>query len=144
MADAAYGLSPLVFLKIALFAMSFFTPRTRRDWRAVGAVTAFLVALFTAMYGIPLTICLLGSRLGSRFPLLRDTHAGGHLWNDLVGWTGDPHVSPFHLAVYLAIGGGFWLISAGRVRLHEAVRDDRLGLVVPGLVEPRLFRGGAA
>lgn len=34
MADAAYGLWPLVFLNIVLFvvfAMSFFQPRTRRD-----------------------------------------------------------------------------------------------------------------
>ncbi|WP_291416016.1 hypothetical protein [Actinophytocola sp.] len=64
-----------------------------RDWRAMGAFTAFLVALFTEMYGIPLTIYLLGSWLGSRFPLLRDTHTGGHLWNDLIGWSGDPHLS---------------------------------------------------
>ena len=77
----------------------------------MGAFTAFLVALFTDMYGIPLTIHLLGSWLGSQFPLLRTTHAGGHLWNDLIGWTGDPHLSPFHLASYVAIGGGFWLIA---------------------------------
>ena len=38
----------------------------------------------------PIDRYLLGSWLGSRFPLLRDTHAGGHLWNDLIGWTGDP------------------------------------------------------
>jgi membrane-bound metal-dependent hydrolase YbcI (DUF457 family) len=105
MADAAYGLWPLVILNIAffvMFAMSFFLPRTKRDWRAMGAFTAFLVVLFTEMYGIPLTIYL----LGSRFPLLRNTHAGGHLWNDLTGWTGDPHLSPFHLASYVAIAGG--------------------------------------
>lgn len=23
---------------------------------------------------------------------------GGHVWNDLIGWSGDPHLSPFHLA----------------------------------------------
>lgn len=47
MAEAAYGLWPLVILNIALFvvfAMSFFRPRTKRDWRAMGAFTAFLVA----------------------------------------------------------------------------------------------------
>ena len=44
MADAAYGLWPLVILNTALFAMfavSFFHPRTGRDWRAMGAFTAF-------------------------------------------------------------------------------------------------------
>jgi len=28
-----------------------------------------------------------------RFPLPRDTHAGGPLSNDVIGWTGDPHLS---------------------------------------------------
>jgi protein-S-isoprenylcysteine O-methyltransferase Ste14 len=129
MADAAYGLWPLVVLNTALFvvfAASFFHPRTSRDWRAMGGFTAFLVALFTEMYGIPLTIYLLGSWLGSRFPLLRDTHAGGHLWNDLIGWTGDPHLSPFHLASYGFIGGGFWLIAVAWHRLHEAAQHHRL------------------
>lgn len=40
MANAAYGLWPLVVLNTALFvifAAGFFRPRTRRDWRAMGA-----------------------------------------------------------------------------------------------------------
>ncbi|MFI7679499.1 methyltransferase family protein [Actinophytocola sp. NPDC049390] len=134
MADSAYGLWPLVILNTALFvlfAVSFFQPRSRRDWRVMGAFTAFLVALFTEMYGIPLTVYLLGSWLGARFPLLRDTHAGGHLWNDLIGWTGDPHLSPFHLTSYVAIGGGFWLIAVAWRHLHEAARTEHLATTGP-------------
>ncbi|KMO71299.1 methyltransferase family protein [Mycolicibacterium chlorophenolicum] len=134
MADAAYGLWPLVILNTALFVMfglSFFRPRTKRDWRVMGGYTAFLVALFTEMYGVPLTVYLLGSWLGTRFPLLRNTHAGGHLWNDLIGWRWDPHLSPFHLASYVAIGGGFWLISAAWRPLHEAARTGRLATTGP-------------
>ncbi|MFJ8189403.1 hypothetical protein ACIQ8D_06350 [Streptomyces sp. NPDC096094] len=79
------------------------------------------------MYGIPLTICQLGIWLGTTFPLLKDTHAGGHLWNDLTGWSGDPHLSPFHLASYVAIGAGFWLIVAATWKvLHEAAQKDKL------------------
>lgn len=29
---------------------------TKRDWRTMGAFTAFLVALFSEMFGFPLTI----------------------------------------------------------------------------------------
>lgn len=136
MSDAAYGLWPLVFLNTALFvvfAFSFFQPRTTRDWRVMGGYSAFLLALFTEMYGIPLTVYLLGSWLGSRFPLLDDTHAGGHLWNDLIGWSGDPHVSPFHLASYVFIGGGFWLIAAAWQVLHEAARTGTLATQGPYL-----------
>jgi protein-S-isoprenylcysteine O-methyltransferase Ste14 len=129
MADSAYGLWPLVVLDtvvFAVFAASFFHPRTKRDWRAMGAFTGFLAALFTEMYGAPLTVYLLGSWLGSQFPQLRATHAGGHLWNDLIGWKYDPHLSPFHLASYVLIGAGFWLIAAAWRVLHEAARAGRL------------------
>ena len=115
----AYGLWPLVIINTAifvLFAISFFHPHTGRDWRAMGVFSAFLLALFTEMYGFPLTVYLLSGWFGSRFPNLSLSHGSGHLWNDLIGWQGDPHLSPFHLGSYVFIGGGFWLIaSAWRV-----------------------------
>ncbi|MFI7413500.1 methyltransferase family protein [Streptomyces sp. NPDC049627] len=104
MADAAYGLWPLVVLNTLLFiafAASFFHPKSKRDWRAMGAYSAFLVALFTEMYGTPLTIYL-------------------------TGWSGDPHLSPFHLVSYVAIGGGFWLIATAWKTVHAAAQHDDL------------------
>jgi protein-S-isoprenylcysteine O-methyltransferase Ste14 len=133
-ADAGYGLWPLVIVNTALFAVfaaSFFHPRTGRDWRVMGAFTAFLVALFTEMYGIPLTVYLLSGWLGSKIPGLQATHSGGHLFNDLIGWGGDPHVSPFHLASYVLIGGGFWLIAAAWRILHDAARTGQLATSGP-------------
>ena len=56
--EPAYGLWMLVILNSAIFiifAFSFFKPKTGRDWRSFGAFSAFLVALFTEMYGYPLT-----------------------------------------------------------------------------------------
>jgi protein-S-isoprenylcysteine O-methyltransferase Ste14 len=129
-----YGLWPLVVINsllLIVFAASFFHPRSQRDWRVMGTYSAFIVALFTEMYGAPLTVYLLSGWLGSRFPALKATHSGGHLWNDLIGWKGDPHMSPFHLASYAVLIGGFWLISAAWNELHKAARADRLAIAGP-------------
>lgn len=131
MSDYGYGLWLLVAINTAvilIFAASFFHPRSGRDWRAFGLFSAFVVALFTEMYGAPLTIYLLSSWLGSSFLGLDLTHDGGHLWAELVGWQGDPHLSPFHLASYVFIAGGFWLIAAAWRRLYSAQTEARLAV----------------
>lgn len=53
MTDTGYGLWWLVginTLVFGLFAVSFFHPQSRCDWRAMGAFWAFLATLFTEMY----------------------------------------------------------------------------------------------
>jgi protein-S-isoprenylcysteine O-methyltransferase Ste14 len=132
--DASYGLWPLVVFNTALFvvfAASFFHPRIRRDWRALGGFSAFMLALFTEMYGVALTIFLISGWLGDRIPALNASHAGGHLWNGMIGWAGDPRLSPFHIASYLFIGGGFWLIAAAWRVLYSAARTDNLATTGP-------------
>ena len=107
----AYGLWPLVVINSAvfiIFAFSFAKPQTNRDWRSFGAFSAFLVALFTEMYGFPLTIYLFSGWLASQYPGLDVfSHDAGHLWETLLGWQGDPHFAPMHLLSYAFIGGGF-------------------------------------
>ncbi len=52
MNDYGYGLWFLVVVNTAvilIFAASFFHPTTKRDWRAFGGFSAFIVALFTEM-----------------------------------------------------------------------------------------------
>jgi protein-S-isoprenylcysteine O-methyltransferase Ste14 len=132
--DFGGGLWVLVGINSAIFiafAASFFHPRSRRDWRVMGAYSAFIVALFTEMYGFPLTIYLLSGWLGSSFPALVPTHAGGHLLNDLIGWQGDPHLSPFHLASYIVMGAGFILLSRAWPVLWKAQREERLATTGP-------------
>ena len=125
MKEYGYGLWVLVAISTAtfiIFAASFFHPRSGRDWRALGTFSAFVVALFTEMYGAPLTVYLLSSWLGNSFLGLDLTHDGGHLWSKLFGWGGDPHLSPFHLASYVFIGGGFWMIASGWSSLLKAAK----------------------
>jgi protein-S-isoprenylcysteine O-methyltransferase Ste14 len=131
----AYGLWLLVIANAAvflLFALSFARPRTRRDWRSFGMFAAFVVALFTEMYGFPLTIYLLSGWLGSTMPGLDVlSHESGHLWSTLLGWRGDPHFSPFHLLSYALIGGGLFLLAAAWDVLYKAQRENRLAMVGP-------------
>ncbi len=129
-----YGLWPLVVINtlvLVIFAASFFHPKTGRDWKALGGFSAFAVALFTEMYGFPLTVYLLAGPLGNWFPNLGYSHAQGHLWNDVIGWKGDPHMSPFHLAAYVLIILGFVLIGAGWRHLHAAAQSGVLATSGP-------------
>ncbi len=134
-ADSQYGLWSLVVLNLALFigfAVSFFRPRTRTDWRTLGAFSAFLVALFTEMYGFPLTLYLLWSWLGNRVSGLDPlSHDAGHLWPVLLGWKGDPHFNILHVVSDLLIVGGFALIAAAWKVLHKASREGRLATTGP-------------
>src|SRR3972149_5984481 len=126
----AYGLWLLVIIDSAifiLFAFSFFKPATKRDWRSFGAFSAFIIALFTEMYGFPLTIYLLSGWLQSRYPQVNwFSHDAGHLLEMLLGWKANPHAGPFHILSFIFIGGGFILIAASWRVLYEAQRQDRL------------------
>ena len=82
-------------------------------------------------YGFPLTIYLLSGWLGSSFPALVPTHAGGHVLNDLIGWQGDPHLSPFHLASYLVMGAGFIVLAKAWPVLWKAQREHHLAATGP-------------
>ena len=131
----AYGLWPLVFINAAIFIMfafSFTKPRTARDWRSFGAFSAFLVALFTEMYGFPLTIYLLSGWLASNYPNLDLlSHNSGHLLQTLLGWKGDPHLSPLHWLSDIVIGGGFVLIGSAWDVLYKAQRARQVATTGP-------------
>ena len=130
-----YGLWMLVILNSAIFLMfafSFFKPQTGRDWRTFGAFAAFVVALFVEMYGFPLTIYLMSGWLQTKYPTLDlMSHNSGHLWSTLLGEKGDPHFGVLHIASYVFLGLGFYLLSAAWNVLYHAQRAKRLATTGP-------------
>ena len=131
----AYGLWGLVLLNsviFIMFAFTFFKPQTSRDWRSFGAFSAFLVALFTEMYGFPLTLYFLSGWLQTRYPDVNWlSHDAGHLLEMLFGWKANPHFGPFHIVSNTMIFLGFLLISAAWRVLYEAQREGRLAVTGP-------------
>lgn len=133
--QSAYGLWTLVVFNSAIFIMfaySFFKPANARDWRTFSAFSAFIVALFVEMYGFPLTIYLLSGWLQTQYPGLDFlTHDAGHLWSTLLGEKGDPHFGPLHIASYVFLGFGFYLLSNAWNVLYHAQRRHTLATAGP-------------
>jgi protein-S-isoprenylcysteine O-methyltransferase Ste14 len=131
----AYGLWGLVIINSAIFiffAFTFFKPQTTRDWRSFGAFSAFLIALFTEMYGFPLTLYFLSGWLQSRYPDVNWlSHDAGHLLEMLFGWKANPHFGPFHLLSVVFIGGGFILIANAWDVLYKAQQKRSLATAGP-------------
>lgn len=131
----AYGLWFLAAVNAAvfiLFAFSFFKPKTPRDWRSFSAFSAFIVALFTEMYGFPLTLYFLSGWLQSRYPGIDwFSHDAGHLLEMLIGWEANPHFGPFHILSFVFIIGGFVLIAAAWRILYAAQAHGTLATTGP-------------
>lgn len=131
----AYGLWTLVVINAAvfiIFAFSFFKPKTKRDWRTFSSFSAFIIALFVEMYGFPLTIYLMSGFLARRFPGVDPlAHDAGHLWYTVLGFHGDPHLNPIHLASQIFIFGGFMLLVAAWRVLFKAQHDKKLATTGP-------------
>lgn len=131
----AYGLWSLVIVNsliILIFAFSFFQPQTRRDWRTFGAFSAFVIALFSEMYGFPLTIYLLSGWLTSRFPGINwFSHESSHLLQTLLGWQGDAHFSPLHILSNILVLGGLILLAMSWKVLYRAQRNLEIARTGP-------------
>ena len=131
----AYGHWPVVMvysLVLLIFVFSFFRPRTRRDWRTFGTFSAFVIALFTEMYGFPLTVYLLSGWLGSRYPEVDwFSHNSSHLLQTLLGWRGNAHFGPIHILSNIFILGGLFLLAGSWKVLFRAQQNHELAVTGP-------------
>mgnify|MGYP000502998181 CR=1 FL=1 len=130
--EYAYGMWVISAFNVGLFLffiLSFLKPRGGQEWRSMGVVIAFLVALFSEMYGFPLTIYLLTGWLGDAYPVLQPfNHKLGHLWVVVFGGSNLAWVVVMGLSLVLMIMG-YTLLSKGWIQIHAA----RGGLVSDGI-----------
>ena len=121
--ESDYGLWTLVILNSAIiifFAFSFAKPQTKTDWRTLGAFSAFIVALFTEMYGFPLTIYFLSGWLTENYPGIDFfAHENGHLLHTFFGFEGNAHFDPLHITSTILIIFGFFILSSAWYVLHQ-------------------------
>ncbi len=132
MESYAYGMWPAALVSIGifvLFVLSYLKPKKRWEWHSMGTYSAFVVALFTEMYGFPLTIYVLTSTLGSRYPVIDPfTHINGHLWVALAGGSTSVWVLVM-LVSNIAMFGGLIIMGIAWKQIHRVKGE----LVTSGL-----------
>lgn len=126
----AYGMWTAVAFNIMLIlflTLSYIVPKKKVEWRSMGAFIGFIVALFTEMYGFPLTIYLLSSWMGRSYPVLNPfTHSHGHLLLVWLGLADSPlAMTILHLVSNGIIIFGFYIIYQGWMLIYSA-KGERL------------------
>lgn len=126
----AYGMWFAVALNVFLFlffAIGFIRPKRKFEWRSMGVFAGFIFALFTEMYGFPLTIYLLSIWMGKSYPVLDPfSHSSGHL---VLVFLGLAHSHRALIILHVISNGiiffGFYLLYKGW-RLIQRAKGEKL------------------
>lgn len=100
----------------------YLVPKGYKEWRNIGLIQAFIIALYAEMYGFPLTIYLLTSFLNIDIPLI---HMSGHLWSYLFGWGAGMAMVEMWVG-YFFVFIGISLIVRGWRLIYAARKDEKL------------------
>jgi protein-S-isoprenylcysteine O-methyltransferase Ste14 len=122
-----WSLAVIYTVVFAILAFLFYRPKTGRDWRAFGAFTAFLAALFIEMYVFPLTIYLLSGWPGTKFLHVESlSHEFGRVLEMMFDWRANPPLGLFQIASTVLILVGFLLLASAWFVLHKAQQRREL------------------
>ena len=125
----AYGMWTIVVINVALFlffVIGFVKPQKKFEWRSMGIFIGFIAALFTEMYGIPLTIYFLTSLLGNNYPVFDPfSHSSGHL---VLVFLGVSHsviaMTILHIITNGLIVLEIYLLYKGWKLIHDSSEDE--------------------
>jgi hypothetical protein len=103
-------------LILGVFLYGILRPRKKAEWRSAGAASAFVIALYAEMYGLPLTMYGVAWLTG-RSEFAQD-HFHGHAWAYLFGW-GESGAIVFDVLGQLLIVLGAIIALIGWRQIHR-------------------------
>lgn len=115
-----WGAAIIMIVIASWFFYRYFAPKTWREWAGAGLVQAFIIALYSEMYGFPLTIYLL-----VRFFGFDRTVLNANLWSTLFG-VGELGMVVFMIVGYALLFTGIGLFAEGWRELYKAHKEHRL------------------
>ncbi len=124
----------VLFSAVSVFATYLaLRPRNARDWRSLAMFAAFVVSLFSEMFGVPLAMYLLSGWLSRGGPGADLSALGpGDRLEDRLGWHSTPRLDQrFPRAGAILILAGLALLWASWPVLYRARRDGKVATSGP-------------